>query len=83
MALAAAREWNLELSGAFVIGDKDTDLTLADAIGGTGILLTTGHGRKFAAWAGAQSRPMFDDLRAAAAYIANSPAARPQGQGTI
>jgi histidinol-phosphate phosphatase family protein len=70
MALLASREWDLELSGAFVIGDKDTDLTLADAIGGTGILLTTGHGPKFAAWAAAHSRPKFEDLRAAAAYIA-------------
>jgi histidinol-phosphate phosphatase family protein len=69
MALEAAREWGLELPGAFVIGDKRSDLELADAIGGTGILLTTGHGRKAAGWARAQSRPVFEDLRGAAAYI--------------
>jgi histidinol-phosphate phosphatase family protein len=70
MALEAAREWRLELEGAVVIGDKRSDLELADAIGGTGLLLTTGHGRESAGWARSQSRPVFEDLRSAAAYIA-------------
>jgi histidinol-phosphate phosphatase family protein len=70
MALAAAREWHLELAGAFVIGDKQSDLELADAIGGTGLLVTTGHGLESADRARAHSRPVFADLRSAAAYIA-------------
>ncbi|MDB6083067.1 MAG: histidinol-phosphate phosphatase family protein [Gammaproteobacteria bacterium] len=70
MALTAAREWNLKLPGSYVVGDKRTDLELADAIGATGILVTTGHGSTCAAWARALARPVFDDLRGAAGYIA-------------
>jgi len=33
MALTAASDWNLELSGSYVIGDKQVDLELAEAIG--------------------------------------------------
>jgi D-glycero-D-manno-heptose 1,7-bisphosphate phosphatase len=69
MALAAAREWGLALAGCYVVGDKKSDLELADAIGGTGILVTTGHGRNAVAWARAESRPVFDGLRDVAEYI--------------
>jgi D-glycero-D-manno-heptose 1,7-bisphosphate phosphatase len=69
MAIAASRDWHLTLSGSYVIGDKQTDLELADAIGATGILVTTGHGREFADRARRESRPVFDDLRGAAEYI--------------
>jgi D-glycero-D-manno-heptose 1,7-bisphosphate phosphatase len=69
MAIAAARDHHLELSGSYVIGDKRTDLELADAIGGTGMLLTTGHGREFAGWARDHGRPVFDSLLGAADYI--------------
>jgi D-glycero-D-manno-heptose 1,7-bisphosphate phosphatase len=72
MALAAARDCYLELSGSFVIGDKRADLELADAIGGTGILLTTGHGREFAEWARKHGRPIFDNMRGAAEYIVSN-----------
>jgi histidinol-phosphate phosphatase family protein len=80
MALAAARDWRLELSGCYVIGDKRSDVELADAIGGTGILVTTGHGPEFAAWAREHARPVFDGVRSAAEFIVNSAiemAARP------
>ncbi len=70
MALAAARDWTLVLEGSFVIGDKAADLELADAIGADGLLVTTGHGAGAAAWARQRSRPVFDSLRTAAAYIA-------------
>jgi histidinol-phosphate phosphatase family protein len=70
MALAAAGDWNLELAGSYVIGDKQADLELADAIGATGILLTTGHGADSAGWAKARARPVFDSLCSAADYIA-------------
>lgn len=69
MAIAAARDWHLTLPGSYVIGDKQSDLELADAIGATGILLTTGHGRASADRARRETRPVFDDLRGAAEYI--------------
>jgi D-glycero-D-manno-heptose 1,7-bisphosphate phosphatase len=70
MAIAASRDWHLTLPGSYVIGDKQTDLELADAIGATGILVTTGHGRKFADRACREARPVFADLLGAAEYIA-------------
>jgi D-glycero-D-manno-heptose 1,7-bisphosphate phosphatase len=70
MAVAASHDWHLTLPGSYVIGDKQTDLELADAIGATGILVTTGHGREFADRARHETRPVFDDLRGAAEYIA-------------
>jgi D-glycero-D-manno-heptose 1,7-bisphosphate phosphatase len=69
MPLNASRDWQLELAGSFVIGDKQCDLELADAIGGTGILVTTGHGRDALDWARQGSRPVVDGLRGAADYI--------------
>jgi D-glycero-D-manno-heptose 1,7-bisphosphate phosphatase len=72
MALAAARDWQVGLEGSYVIGDKQSDLELADAIGGTGILVTTGHGQEAVAWARAQARPVFAGLRQAAAHIIRS-----------
>jgi D-glycero-D-manno-heptose 1,7-bisphosphate phosphatase len=69
MAVAASRDWHLTLPGSYVIGDKQTDLELADAIGATGILVTTGHGREFADRARHETRLVFDDLRGAAEYI--------------
>jgi histidinol-phosphate phosphatase family protein len=70
MAVAASRDWNLGLPGSYVVGDRKTDLELADAIGATGILVTTGYGRQFVDWARDHARPVFDDLRGAAGYIA-------------
>jgi histidinol-phosphate phosphatase family protein len=69
MALAAARDWNLQLAGSYVIGDKQSDMELAEAIGATGILITTGHGADSVAWARAHARPVFDTIRSAAGYI--------------
>ena len=69
MPLNASRDWHLDLAGSYVIGDKPCDLELADAIGGTGILVTTGHGSEAAVWAKSRSRPVTDGLRGAAEYI--------------
>lgn len=69
MARNASQELNLELSGSYVIGDKRSDVELADAIGATGILLTTGQGAAALEWARQQSRLVFADLSAAADYI--------------
>jgi histidinol-phosphate phosphatase family protein len=69
MPRKAARDWQLRLTGCYVIGDKQCDLELADAVGGTGILITTGHGREALAWATEGSRPVFGGLGAAADHI--------------
>lgn len=69
MALEASREWHVDLVGSFVIGDKRSDLELADAIGGIGILVTTGHGPTSVEWALRQRRPVCAGMRAAADYI--------------
>jgi len=69
MALAASRDWSLPLSGSYVIGDKRADLELADAIGGRGILLRTGHGTESEEWANDQARPVFDNLLGAAEFV--------------
>jgi histidinol-phosphate phosphatase family protein len=72
LARAASRDLQLDLAGSYVVGDKRSDLELADAIGGTGILVTTGHGRDAVPWARAGARPIFDGLRGAAGYILES-----------
>ncbi len=46
MALQAASELGLDLSRSWVVGDKRSDVELADAIGAEAILVMTGHGRK-------------------------------------
>jgi histidinol-phosphate phosphatase family protein len=87
MALAASRDWNLQLADCYVIGDKRADLELADAIGGRGILLTTGHGADAALWAAERALPVFDSLLGAADFIVggtaggapDEPGLRPRG----
>ncbi|HET8612398.1 MAG TPA: HAD family hydrolase [Sphingomonas sp.] len=72
LAEQAARELGLSLPGSFVIGDKRSDVELADAIGATGILVTTGHGHAARAWAEASGRPVCSDLAEAAELILSS-----------
>lgn len=69
LAHEAARDWGVRLHGSYVVGDKQSDVELADAIGGTGLLLGTGHGGASRAWAQAAGRPVFTDLLGAAHYI--------------
>ncbi len=69
MVLEASRDWGLELNGCFVVGDKRSDVELADAIGGSGILLTTGHGRDHAPWARERALPVFGEFLDAARFI--------------
>lgn len=51
LALAAAAEFNLDLKRSLMIGDKQSDLQLAEAIGATAILVTSGYGRASVEWA--------------------------------
>ncbi|MFM8288995.1 MAG: D-glycero-alpha-D-manno-heptose-1,7-bisphosphate 7-phosphatase [Planctomycetaceae bacterium] len=46
LAWQAARDWGIDLSRAWVVGDKRADLELATAIGARGILVRTGYGRE-------------------------------------
>jgi histidinol-phosphate phosphatase family protein len=69
MARAAARDLGLTLQGCYVIGDKRADVELADGIGGTGLLVSTGHGREHAPRAREQARPVFARFRDAAEFI--------------
>lgn len=72
LALQARDDLGLDLDGCFVVGDKRSDVELADAIGGTGILVTTGHGDADLQWAQAQGRPVVHTLSQAADLILNT-----------
>jgi len=69
MAFAAARDLGFDLAGCYVVGDKRGDLELADAIGGEGILVMTGHGASAAPWAREHDRPVVADMGHAAEFI--------------
>jgi len=45
MLVAAAWEYNLDLKASFVVGDKATDIDLANNVGAKGILVQTGYGQ--------------------------------------
>jgi D-glycero-D-manno-heptose 1,7-bisphosphate phosphatase len=46
MLLEAARQYDLDLSSCFVIGDKATDINLAAHVGARSALVLTGYGRR-------------------------------------
>jgi len=69
LALAAQRALGLDIDGAWIIGDKMSDAGMADAFGGRGILVTTGHGAGSAGAARAAGVPVVADLDAAADII--------------
>lgn len=43
---AACRGRNIDLAQSWVIGDRDVDVRMAQAVGARGILVTTGHGAR-------------------------------------
>jgi D-glycero-D-manno-heptose 1,7-bisphosphate phosphatase len=43
---AAAREHDIDLTRSFVIGDKSSDILLAENVGARGVLVLTGYGRE-------------------------------------
>ncbi|WP_019832298.1 D-glycero-alpha-D-manno-heptose-1,7-bisphosphate 7-phosphatase [Sphingomonas sp. PR090111-T3T-6A] len=69
MARQAAEELGLDLARSWVIGDKSSDVGLADAVGARSILVTTGHGRKDEAAMRAQGVPVCATLVEAAGLI--------------
>ncbi|MDY7013179.1 MAG: HAD family hydrolase [Cyanobacteriota bacterium] len=44
MLVAAAWEWNLDLKRSMMVGDKATDIDMANNVGARGILVRTGYG---------------------------------------
>lgn len=69
LALQAARDFNLDLSEGYVIGDKLSDLDLARNLHLTPILVTTGYGAATAAKYPESSAFTAKDLKQAADYI--------------
>jgi D-glycero-D-manno-heptose 1,7-bisphosphate phosphatase len=46
MLLTGAREFDVDLSRSFVVGDRDVDVQVGKAVGAYAILVLTGYGRK-------------------------------------
>ena len=72
--------WNASwapTAGAIVIGDKRSDVELADAIGGLGLLLASGHGCNDLDWANANGVPVFAGFLEAACFAAGLKTAHP------
>jgi histidinol-phosphate phosphatase family protein len=72
MAEQARADLSLSWEGCHVIGDKRIDVELGQALGGTGLLVTTGHGQEDSPWAREQGLPVFENLLAACHHIARS-----------
>jgi D-glycero-D-manno-heptose 1,7-bisphosphate phosphatase len=70
MAREARDRLGLDLASSFVIGDHASDMGLARAIGATGILVLTGHGRSESTEATPPADHIAADLAAAADIIA-------------
>lgn len=71
LARQAAQAHGLALDRCFVIGDKDSDLALAAAIGATGILVTSGEGQGHRAAAEARNMAICANLAEAADLVAD------------
>lgn len=68
----AAEEWRLDLPASWGVGDRVTDLEPVTALGGRGLLVRTGAGRKNEAAALAAGYPVVADLAAAVDQILGS-----------
>lgn len=69
LATRAMADLGLARSGCWMIGDKRSDVELADAIGGRGILVLTGHGQAGLDWAHAEGRRVAANLDVANTQI--------------
>jgi len=76
LALQAARELGLDLSQAFVVGDRWVDLALARNLGARAVLVLTGYGKGELEYVlprlGLEPDLVAEDLLAAARLILNS-----------
>lgn len=75
MHRSAAAEHGLDLERSFYVGDKPSDVEPARALGGSGILVRTGYGRKHEADVGPDV-DVVDDLPAAVRRILERHAGR-------
>lgn len=73
----------LDLSRSFVVGDKATDMELADRVGARGVLVRTGQGESELARAGGTIRSAWTapDLMAATAWILRTSRDRQEATG--
>jgi D-glycero-D-manno-heptose 1,7-bisphosphate phosphatase len=71
MVRAAEASWAIDLTRSFVVGDKATDMGLAERVGARGVLVRTGQGEAELARAGGTMRPAWiaPDLAAATAWM--------------
>jgi D-glycero-D-manno-heptose 1,7-bisphosphate phosphatase len=71
MLRQAAADLSIDLSRSFTVGDKWSDVQVAQAVGARGILVRTGYGRstESAPRAGVEPAAIVDNLIAAAAWI--------------
>lgn len=71
MVEQAARDWDIDLSRSFVVGDKWLDVGLANQAGARGILVRTGYGEAAAGAPppGVRAECVVPTLREAADYI--------------
>lgn len=75
----AARELELDLSGSYFVGDKPSDVLPARKLGGHGLLVRTGFGRRSESEV-PDGVEVVDDLPAAARRILDEAAARRSGR---
>jgi D-glycero-D-manno-heptose 1,7-bisphosphate phosphatase len=64
----AAREFGVDLTQSFAIGDHPHDLVFAENVGGTGLYVLTGHGEKHRSEL-LPSTPVYADILEAARWI--------------
>jgi D-glycero-D-manno-heptose 1,7-bisphosphate phosphatase len=70
LADRAAADLGIRLEKCFVIGDKRSDVELAFAIGATGILITSGQGRRDLPGVTGKSWLIVDNFLEAARHVA-------------
>jgi D-glycero-D-manno-heptose 1,7-bisphosphate phosphatase len=78
LARQAAARLDLDLARSFVIGDRPGDIGMAEAVGATPVLVTTGHGAEVLARHGGTmpgAAHVAPDLMAAAAWVLDRTAA--------
>ena len=68
----AARDLGLALAGSYFVGDKLSDVLPAATLGGTGILVRTGHG--------AEAERMTEEMRMDPAKVAEEPGMAPESR---
>lgn len=73
MLLQAAAEWNIDLSGSFMVGDKQSDLLAGIAAGCHPCLVTTGYGEEHRTFAKAHNIAVCNDLGQAVNNILAKP----------